>query len=221
MENSTIVFGDIHGLTVWKQIVADNPDCRCVFLGDYLDPYRKISRKNLISNLEEIIRLKQEQPDNVVLLLGNHDLHYITDKILQSSRWDYDIAPQAFKLFSDNIELFQFAYQEDDCVFTHAGIAHDWFTDCFKGDVRANIAEQLNKPAPEQEAFLYACGSARGGFASIGGVFWADILELHKPLHGFTQIVGHNRVDEIAEITGNGGRIIFCDCLYNGHYLKI
>jgi hypothetical protein len=35
---STIVFGDIHGSTYWKKVVDENPDCRFIFLGDYLDP---------------------------------------------------------------------------------------------------------------------------------------------------------------------------------------
>jgi hypothetical protein len=118
--------------------------------------------------------------------------------------------------------LFQYAYQEDICVFTHAGIAHKWFTDDFKGNVNTNIADQLNNPLPEQIPSLCRCGWLRGGdINAIGGIFWADVRELYKPLQGYTQVVGHNRVNDIKEHTKDGGRIIFCDCLFNGHYLKI
>ena len=69
----TVVIGDIHGLTYWKKAVAKNPDCRYIFLGDYLDPYEDIPRFQLIGNLKKIINLKKKLKDDVVLLLGNHD----------------------------------------------------------------------------------------------------------------------------------------------------
>ena len=35
-----IVIGDIHGRTIWKQIVAANPDADLfVFIGDYFDSF--------------------------------------------------------------------------------------------------------------------------------------------------------------------------------------
>ncbi|MDR1556933.1 MAG: metallophosphoesterase [Tannerellaceae bacterium] len=218
---STIVIGDVHGLTYWKVAVNDNPDCKYLFLGDYLDPYEEIDPRKLIDNLKEIIRLKQEQPQNVTLLLGNHDLHYITEKIAMGTRWNPDIAEEVAGLFADNTDLFQYAYQENNCIFTHAGISHKWFTDYFKGDIHKNIAEQLNNPTSEQEKYLFACGIARGGMDKYGGIFWADIKELYTPLEGFMQVVGHNRVPDIIDHTMNGGRIIFCDCLFNEYYLKI
>lgn len=222
MEKQTIAIGDVHGLTYWKEVVKDNPACRYVFLGDYLDPYQPISRKALIGNLKEIIQLKKKHPDDVVLLLGNHDLHYFTSDMETSSRFDFEIAKEASELFRGNIDLFQHAHQEANTVFSHAGIAHKWFTDDFKGDLHRNIADQLNNPKPEQIPALYCCGQCRGGdWGMIGGIFWADIKELCEPLQGYTQVVGHNRVEDVKERTKDGGRIIFCDCLFNEHYLKI
>jgi hypothetical protein len=216
-----IIIGDVHGSTYWKNVIKEKPNCRYLFLGDYLDPYEEIGAKELLTNLKDIIRLKQEQPQDVVLLLGNHDLHYITSKINRSTRWNADIAKEAAELFTDNRDLFQYACQEGNCIFTHAGISHKWFTDYFKGDTHKNIAAQLNNPAPEQEAHLFACSEARGGLYEYGGIFWADIEELREPLRGFTQIVGHNRVPDIKDITINGGRIIICDCLFNKHCFEI
>jgi hypothetical protein len=218
---SLIVIGDVHGSTYWTEAVHDHPNCRYLFLGDYLDPYEQIEPEKLIDNLKNIIRLKQEQAQNVILLLGNHDLHYITEKIGRGTRWNSEVAAEAFELFTNNKDLFQYAYQEEDCVFTHAGISHNWFINYFRGDIRENIAGQLNNPTPEQETHLYACGIARGGLDRYGGIFWADIRELNTPLRGFTQVVGHNRVDDITDVTTNGGRVIFCDCLFNQYYLKI
>ena len=75
MTKPTVVLGDVHGLSRWKEIVNENPDCRYIFLGDYIDPYEPVPRALLLDNLNEIIQLKKEQPDHVILLFGNHDLH--------------------------------------------------------------------------------------------------------------------------------------------------
>jgi hypothetical protein len=217
-----VAIGDIHGLTGWKDIVSEHPDCRIVFLGDYLDPYEKLSNRHVIRNLQDVILLKQQRPDEIVLLLGNHDLHYFTEEMAVSSRFDLAIAAEVSEIFINSYDLFQFAFQEEGCVFTHAGISQQWFDTDFHGDATRNIAEQLNHHQPEQLPALFRCGFERGGDRNThGGIFWADIHELKTPLRGYTQVVGHNRVPDILDHTANGGRIIFCDCLANGNYLKI
>ncbi|MCL1933654.1 MAG: metallophosphoesterase [Candidatus Azobacteroides sp.] len=218
----TVVLGDIHGLTYWKKAVDENPACRYIFLGDYLDPYQNIAHKQLLNNLKEIIRLKKDHVNDVILLLGNHDLHYIISDIELCTRFDYKIEEAAHALFSENAYLFTYAFQENKRIFTHAGISEKWFFDDFGGDADKNIAEQLNNPHHDQLPALYRCGAMRGGDRkAVGGIFWADIDELTDPLPGYTQFVGHNRVDKIIEYANNDGQITFCDCLYNGIYLKL
>ena len=219
----TIVFGDIHGSTYWKKVVNENPDCRYIFLGDYLDPYENIDGKQLINNLEEIIQLKKDRHDDVVLLLGNHDLHYFCHDVnWKCTRFDGWVKRMASPLFMENRHLFVYAFQEDKRIFTHAGISQQWFLNDFKGDAHQNIACQLNNPLPKQKPALYRCGDVRGGdrFAK-GGIFWADISELDDPLQGYTQFAGHNRVADILEHSSNDGKITFCDCLFNEKYLRL
>lgn len=219
----TVVIGDIHGLDYWKIIVEQHPDAQFVFLGDYLDPREYVPRKSLLRNLCEIMDLKQRRPEDVVLLLGNHDLHYFCTDIVVASRFDFSIGEKASLLFLSNMELFQYAYQEGNYLFTHAGISHEWFVKDFQGDVNLSIAEQLNHPTDAQIPALCQLGYLRGGEeGKIGGIFWADEAELTDPLHGFTQIVGHNRMEEVTKRCGaHDNRIIFCDCLWNGNYLEI
>lgn len=204
---STIVLGDIHGSAFWKTAIAENPDCRYIFLGDYLDGKDNIDFKVELDNLKEIINFKKENPDNVILLLGNHDLLH----------FDYDINENVSISFRENSALFQNAYQMDDIIFTHAGIVHKWFVEDFKGDLTRNIAEQLNNPTGKQ------CDALRqvGDEYTTSGIFMAGMVELYRPLQGFIQVVGHNRIPDIKDVSVNGGRVIFCDCLWNGHYLKI
>ena len=216
----TIVFGDIHGSTYWKKVVNENPDCRYIFLGDYLDPYEDIDCEQLINNLEEIIQLKKDCNDDVILLLGNHDLHYFCQDInWECSRFDYLVKRKASPLFLKNRHLFVYAFQEDKRIFTHAGISQQWFLNDFKGDVNKNIAKQLNSPSPKQKPALYRCGVRGGNWFDKGGIFWADISELDYPLQGYIQFAGHNRVANILEHTINNGQITFCDCFFNEKYL--
>ena len=217
-----IVLGDIHGSMYWQKVVAENPDSRYIFLGDYLDPYDDIPNYQLLGNLKKIIQLKKERGEDVVLLLGNHDLHYFCSDMLPCWRFDFEIAEETSALFRENIHLFMYAYQIDNWIFTHAGISEKWFLEDFKGITYKNIADQLNNPLPEQVSAICRCGEARGGYhRAVGGIFWADVSELHDPLPNYTQVVGHNRVSDIREYTKNGGRIIFCDCLHNEKYLKL
>ena len=221
-KKETIVFGDVHGLTYWKRAVEENPDCRYIFLGDYFDPYTDIAPKQLIANMKEIIQLKKDNPNEVILLIGNHDLHYIDLNIYPCSRFDDRIEKAAHALFSENAHLFQYAFQEENRIFTHAGISQKWFFDDFQGDANKNIAEQLNNPEHDQLPALKRCGWFRGGDRyAVGGILWADIEELDEPLPNYIQFVGHNRVGEIRKYERNNGVIFFCDCLYNEKYLKL
>ena len=218
---STVIIGDVHGSTYWKEIIKEHPNCRYIFLGDYLDPYEEIDDKTLIKNLQDIIRFKKTHPDEVILLLGNHDLHYFVEESVSGTRFNHALAPEISEIFRENYHLFKFAHQEGAYLFTHAGVIHRWFVKDFKGDLKKNIADQLNNPAPNQLQPLFQCGFYRGGMHEAGGIFLADRYELREPLQGYTQIVGHNRVDDILDFTNNDGRIIFCDCLFNKHFLKI
>ena len=71
------LIGDPHGRDVWKKLVRE--DAINIFLGDYLDPYPSDNLQAGVDdwgNLQEILKYKQTHA-NTVLLLGNHDLHYI------------------------------------------------------------------------------------------------------------------------------------------------
>ena len=215
-----IAIGDIHGSTDWKEIVKAQPNSIYIFLGDYLDPYREISEDALIDNLKEIVALKKENPENVVLLLGNHDVHYFS-AIDRGERYNMFIANEVRKIFREKPALFQNAFQIKNLLFTHAGVSQLWFDKYFKGNINENIADQLNNPTLEQEAALEQCGRGRGGNLPCGGIFWAYYLELEEPLRDFIQIVGHTSMDKITEVKEKNGTIWLCDALAEKQYLKI
>lgn len=221
--NKIIAIGDIHGSTRWRDIVDGNKDAQIVFMGDYLDPYEEYDCDEILDNLIEIIAFKRNNKDRVVLLFGNHDLHYISSDAEICTRFDVRMARKAGIMFIENFRLFQYAYQVNNTIFTHAGISQRWFEKDFKGNINENIADQLNNPSDEQVEALCRIGAKRGGDEGrVGGIFWADRSELKDPLHGFTQVVGHNRVEDIIELVyPDDNKIIFCDCLENGKYFEM
>ena len=70
-----LVLGDIHGRTIWKDIIEkENPD-KVIFLGDYVTTHEGISSEAQIANLEDILSYKKSNPNDVILLRGNHKIN--------------------------------------------------------------------------------------------------------------------------------------------------
>ena len=176
-----IIVPDVHGRSFWKKIkhIKDTP---IVFLGDYLDPYghEGISNEKAIENFKEIIEFAKEN-SSVVLLYGNPCVYSdinVLDYMYYSSRYDYDHAVEAFKLYDENRELFKYAHQIDNILFTHAGVTTKWIQAMeLEGIVNEeNIAHYLNAYGDESKMFLP--GMYRGGWG-YGSPLWADLQEMY------------------------------------------
>jgi len=80
MAKQILVVPDVHGRLFWKEPVMKYLDVvdKVVFLGDYLDPYEGEEglAEDIFENMMEIVRLKRNNREKVVLLKGNHDQHY-------------------------------------------------------------------------------------------------------------------------------------------------
>ena len=139
--NKIIVFGDIHGRSSWKSVDKTNAD-KIIFLGDYFDPYDEISSNKLIKNFNEIIKFKEEFPDKVICLLGNHDCHYLL-KDEAYSRYNAHNAKQYNKLLNINIENGNLirAYSINNFLFTHAGVSKTWYNRFFDTDLSKETLE--------------------------------------------------------------------------------
>lgn len=215
-----VVIGDIHGRRTWKEIVVKHPEDLIVFLGDYGDPYDEICSNEIISNLREIIQFKKDNPNRVILLLGNHDMHYIFPDFPQGSRYNRNMLYMYRDLFEENWNLFQYAWYSGNILFTHAGVTNSWWQEDFKGSQSydaESVANQLNNPSESQLRILFQVGYARGGYSRNGGIFWADLEEtLEDPLDGIQQVVGHTRVDNIITVQkSQSTKITYCDSLSN------
>ncbi len=122
-----IYIGDTHGLTVWKQIVEDNPDFdNIVFIGDYLDSF-DVSGEDQLKNLLDIIEFKKSNMDKVHLLIGNHDIHYwpnVDD--MKTSGFQPSMKTIFTETFLQNKNLFQMCVLIGKNLCTHAGVSEDF-----------------------------------------------------------------------------------------------
>jgi len=137
-----------------------------------------------------------------------------------------DMYPTLNKVFNDNKELFQAAYQIDfkdqKYLWTHAGVHTGWyyyrFSPRFKDNLelkKLSLAEQLNYQFEARNYTLFDIDHYRGGYQSVGGIFWCDKrLSEDKPLRFYHQIVGHTRTSVIEKTElDTYTSITFIDCV--------
>ena len=214
MNTPIIIIPDIHGRDFWRWTVTHLKDeDTVVFLGDYLDPYENewIYWSDAYKGLLDIIELKCTNPEKVVLLLGNHDLHYLFPN-LRGSRYNEYQAEKIRKTFLDNMDCFQMAAEckisGQRYLFTHAGVNKMWvekYADLF-GPAEMLTAETFNR-LMFKEAFVEALGdvsSLRWGRDRAGSMVWADVEEFEwsgARLPNMIQVFGHTLQD-------NGPRVI-------------
>lgn len=111
-----LVIGDVHGTSHWKKWFSNGeiPSSidQVVFLGDYMESHQINETLSFFyENLNEIILLKKVHMDKITLLIGNHDLYYLTDKN----------SP-----FYKNIDLFDIGMVNGCYTFSHAGFTNSY-----------------------------------------------------------------------------------------------
>lgn len=183
---------DIHGRIFWKYSIEHKDEFdKIVFLGDYLDAYSPDLLINEEDNFKEIIQFKKDNLDKVILLLGNHDCHYINSKILHSSRYNPFKASIYHKLFNDNLDLFQLVYIYNKYLFSHAGVYEEWLNMC-----NLNLDDLINYDLDKLASYLNVLDYYRGGYGNVGSCIWADIQdsETEKLLKGYYHIFGHTQL---------------------------
>lgn len=187
MKNKLLVISDIHSRPFWKKAVEkyiDDVD-KIIFLGDYLDRYEDegFTRKEEKQNFLEIIEFKKENKDKVILLLGNHDGHYIERSFARSRRYSSSHAYSYRQIFLENKGLFQLAYEHElggkKYLFTHAGVMRSWY-ERNKETIGDLTIENLNRLFDSKSGImaLSDVSSYRSHFGEKSGSFlWSDVNE--------------------------------------------
>ncbi len=70
-----LIIPDLHGKDVWLNAINSIAHNQVVFLGDYFD---YLDTEKEIANFFEILNHKKEQSKTMHLLIGNHELHFLS-----------------------------------------------------------------------------------------------------------------------------------------------
>ena len=120
-----LVVGDIHGN--FNRVLAEVKRKmhfvdHVVFLGDYVDSFDP--NQNGYPMINGFNRMIEMNPGNFHILIGNHDLSYLSDDRVSGHR--YDFAEQYREMFLNSLDKMNICCQLGDYVFSHAGISKVW-----------------------------------------------------------------------------------------------
>jgi len=215
MKQSILIIPDVHGRSFWKTALDSGRYSKVIFLGDYVDPYEVEGIDNLtaLSNFKDILSLKITNPDRVILLLGNHDLCYMSDHykdLAENDRYDDEFEEELQQLFRGWSHFFKLAHEEminnKRYLFSHAGVTQTWFKQNLE-IIQKLDEKHLNHLLDTDEGLgiLAQVGESRWGDYPSGSIVWADSEELaiSNPLPNTYQIVGHSMQFDEPIITDN------------------
>jgi predicted phosphodiesterase len=226
--------GDIHGRDIWEKIVEDNQDAdKIIFVGDYFDSYDNIPISLQLDNFKNILELKRDNKDKVVLLFGNHDYHYL-DIVPTKEKYSGYQFVNAFDIKSlINIGLseglLQMCYIHDKYLFSHAGVSMKWlkinieeYNESFHDLKNSKILEETinNYLIYKPDVFKFAMGS---NFCFTGDditqpPIWIRPHSLKQSgLDNYIHVVGHTVQRYGITLDGN---ILLIDALPN-EYITI
>ena len=221
----TLVLGDIHGKTIWKDIIKkENPD-KVIFLGDYVTTHEGISSEQQISNLEEILTYKEENSDKVILLRGNHDIQHLGYSWAECSGLDRTVLEYMSKeTFKERfLSLTQWIYidKELNTIFSHAGVSRVWMesVNCDIEDLNTLIPSELFGFTPDSFYDYY-------GDSVTQPPTWIRPQALCRcNISKWDQVVGHTPVKSdivnLKKATKENRNIWLCDALGLSTYLLI
>ena len=212
---NTLIIPDIHGNGFWKNHVNDNKGSQIVFLGDYFDSrYEEYGSKDIETFLE-IIEYKKNNP-STILLIGNHDFHYIIKNELERySGYQPQKAEEIHKLLIENSLLMQMAFCTEDTLITHAGVSKTW---CYNNSIDykepiEKITDSVNQLWKFSKMAFAFKGQDPYGDSTVSNPIWIRPDSLISDSINFNQIVGHTIQKEPVEREGfNGKKIWFIDC---------
>ena len=140
-----LVLGDIHGRSIYKDIIKKESPDQVIFLGDFASSHENISPNKQIEEFDWAIDYKKAHP-NTIILRGNHDceaMGYYWAKCYPKAR-GYDMWAERKQIWLDNT---QWIYIDEDLktIFSHAGVSQIWMDDS-----RIKSIYDINKLEPSE-----------------------------------------------------------------------
>ena len=222
----TVILGDIHGRDYWKSIVANESPNRVIFIGDYFDSFDNTAVEQMY-NFQEIIDWKQSGQSEVIMLIGNHDYHYMRGVTQYYSGYQSGARPAIEQLLYENKNHMQMAYGMNGFIFSHAGVSSDWLK-IHGYDNESNLIDWINDMWKYKPNVFGFAGRDPYGDSTISSPIWIRPYSLQKANRDtlrdqFIQVVGHTTQGKIdTEGKSTGGRYYYIDTLgTSGQYMII
>jgi hypothetical protein len=221
----TLVLGDTHGRPLWKQIVVDEQPDRVIFIGDYFDSYDDFTAVEQMHNFKEIIEYKESGQSEVIMLIGNHDYHYMRGVTEHYSGYQSGARPAIEQLLYENKQHMQMAYGMNGFIFSHAGVSYDWLQ-AHDYDNGSNLIDWINDMWKYKPNTFGFAGRDPYGDSTISSPIWIRPYSLQRSNHDtlrdqFIQVVGHTQQGQIdRKGKSTGGRYYYIDALgTSGEYM--
>lgn len=221
-----LILGDIHGRTIWKDIIEKESPDKVIFLGDYVSTHDNISSETQIANLNDILDYKEANSSKVTLLRGNHDIQHLGYYWARCSGLDREVlnymSEENFK--KRFLSLTQWIYVDEELrtIFSHAGVSSIWMNNS-----NIDSVYDINKLEPS-ELFGFTPDSLYDyyGNSITQPLTWIRPQALYEcNIEDWDQVVGHTPVIKdiinIREFTKNNRNILLCDALNVSKYLII
>lgn len=220
----TVIIGDIHGLNLWKDIVnQSNPD-QVIFVGDYFDSF-DIGFEDQVNNFLDIVEFKKKSGLDVIMLIGNHDFHYLpyAQEYYSGHQRKYHLVIQNILL--KNIFHLSICHRIDNFLISHAGISEVWLNQWYKRIFKEELNDYDNVDLTVKkiwdirpDAFKFA-GWEPSGDSEESSPLWIRPKSLQRAnknglKKNYIQIVGHtqHRNIDVKGVT-TGGRYYYVDTL--------
>lgn len=202
---SVAIMPDVHdGHERAESIIGRESPDMVVFLGDYFDGREGRDPSGTARWLASSMR----RPGRVHLL-GNHDMHYLSDnpalfctgrdpavlEAVQGARVPWERAAP-------------YCWLDGSLLCTHAGLSAAFVRAASGGDSEAGARGVIGGAYAQLEAArsgagapLFGAGRARGGPQEAGGITWCDYSEF-EDIAGIRQVFGHTRGERVRGCMG-------------------
>lgn len=228
-----IVLGDPHGR--WKPIKdiynKEQPD-EVIILGDYFDSFNKDAYTQR-ECYENIIALRKEhlskKKGRFIMLIGNHDMHYMDENFGRCSGWNTLTASQAgYPLCRDwDAEILKIIFVDEvnKTIYSHAGVSMNWFNQWIKSGSLGDI----NTIETKAFCFTYRDGGDYYGSSSWNGPLWVRPEGLKKSPYTewkdnngivWSQVFGHTEPKTPYHWIDGRGEFWGIDCINKGYLVE-
>lgn len=197
-----LVLGDVHGHidSIKQAYLIEQPD-DVIILGDYFDSFHGTDN-DIISCFNEIIEMKKAHSNGeFILLIGNHDFHYIVESERYSGK-RYSYADYVKILLNDSINdgnlQYFYADKKNRILFSHAGLTNSWIK---HNKIKFKDIDELNNVKNEFFKFTWESDKKHPEYGYGNGIYASPIWirpmslldDMYKDKDGYmwTQCVGH------------------------------